>query len=61
LRKTQTIHLHWGFHRPKLLAETTKGMSLCGVRDLPRDEMTAFKDDATCKVCLQKEKGDATN
>jgi hypothetical protein len=48
------IHLHWS-QNPKLLRETTRGIAVCGVK-VPREELTAHRDDVTCKACLAKAK-----
>jgi hypothetical protein len=43
------IHLHWS-RNPKLVRETTRGLTLCG-KKVDHDALTAFADDATCPQC----------
>jgi hypothetical protein len=50
-----TIHLHWCWHRgPKMLRGLLKGFSLCGVKDVPIAQLTAFPADADCVECLTR-------
>jgi hypothetical protein len=55
----ETIHLHWLFAVPGCtggvagLRGVTLGTSICGKYNLPRNELTAFIDDATCERCLE--------
>jgi hypothetical protein len=47
------IHLHWS-KNPKLVCETSLGITMCGIK-VPREELTAFVTDTTCKACLARE------
>ena len=37
-----------------LLRETALGFAVCGERDVPRDQLTAFVDDTTCAECINR-------
>src|SRR5580765_6389665 len=48
------IHLHWLWHLgPKAIHQVTKGMSLCGEKDLPPGDFVIALDDATCERCKE--------
>jgi len=55
-----TTHLHYlwnmtgahGWNGAKALRDVTLGISLCNVRDVPRENLTAFLDDCTCPECI---------
>jgi hypothetical protein len=52
----KVIHLHHCYWRgSKLLAGLRLGYSLCNTR-VSGDELTAFLDDTTCKVCIVRHK-----
>jgi hypothetical protein len=46
------IHLHWS-RNPKLVRETTLGITVCGVK-APHEQLTAHLADTTCRACLEK-------
>ena len=55
MARKNTVHLHWCWHAgPKALRGVTKGISLCNIKGLPADQLTAFTDDATCAECLNR-------
>jgi hypothetical protein len=43
------VHLHWS-RNPKLVRETTRGITLCG-KKVVHAELTAFDADVTCAQC----------
>jgi hypothetical protein len=48
------IHLHWLWHMgPKAVHQVTKGMSLCGEKDLPPGDFVVALEDATCERCKE--------
>jgi hypothetical protein len=47
------IHLHWS-RKPKLVRETSRGITICGATKVPRDQLTAHLTDTTCPACLEK-------
>jgi hypothetical protein len=48
------IHLHWLWHMgPRAIHQVTKGMSLCGARDLPPGDFVIILEDATCERCRE--------
>ena len=46
------IHPHWS-RNPKLVRETTLGITVCGVK-VQNDQLTAHLADTTCRACLEK-------
>lgn len=65
---TKPVHLWWlwdtqqkdGKMSPAAaLKETGRIYSLCGKKDLTKEEATVFPDDATCDICKQKAKAAA--
>jgi hypothetical protein len=50
------VHLHWKFQDPALMRGLTTGISLCGKINIPREQLTAHIEDATCKECLERSK-----
>ena len=46
------VHLHWS-RNPKLVRETTLGITVCGVK-APHEQLTAHLADTTCHACLEK-------
>lgn len=56
----EIIHLHWLYNVEGPsggvagLRGVTSGSSICGAHKLPRPELTAFVDDVTCQLCLDK-------
>jgi hypothetical protein len=50
------MHLHWS-RNPKLVRETTLGITVCGVK-VPHDQLTAHLADTTCRACLAKSRLD---
>ena len=50
-------HLHWS-KDPKLLHGVIKAIAICGAKDLPRNEVSAFRDDVTCRKCLERDAGE---
>jgi hypothetical protein len=48
---TPIVHLHWA-KSAELMRGVTSGFAVCGARDLPREQLTAFPDDTTCKTCI---------
>jgi hypothetical protein len=46
------MHLHWS-RNPKLVRETTLGITVCGVK-VPHDQLTAHLADTICRVCQEK-------
>jgi len=48
------IHLHWLWHMgEKAIHQVTKGISLCGAKELPPSDFVVALDDATCERCKQ--------
>ena len=56
------IHLHllWnvkgahGWNGAKALQGVVSGFGICGAREVPRDQLTAFLDDTTCEACIKR-------
>ena len=46
------VHLHWS-RNPKLVRETTLGITVCGAKVL-HEQLTAHPADTTCRACLEK-------
>ena len=46
------VHLHWS-RNPKLVRETTLGITVCGQK-VQNDQLTAHLADTTCRACLAK-------
>jgi hypothetical protein len=46
------VHLHWS-RNPKLVRETTLGITVCGQK-VPNGQLTAHPADTTCRSCLAK-------
>jgi len=48
------IHLHWLWHMgPKAVHQVTKGISLCGEKDLPEGDFVVELENATCERCKE--------
>jgi hypothetical protein len=50
---TPVVHLHWA-KSAEMMRGVTIGFPLCGAPAVPREELTAFSDDTTCKECLKR-------
>ena len=46
------IHIHWS-RNPRLVKETRLGITICGLKGIPRAQLTAYADDATCPRCIK--------
>ena len=59
--EAMTVHLHW-LRNPKEIKQLASGIALCGQRNLPREELTAFVADTDCEECLKRaERADRVN
>jgi len=47
------VHLH---HKRdiRFLRELGLGIAICGVKDVPRAQLTAFDEDTNCPQCLER-------